>query len=111
MCGSASERTRAMSWGETVIGDGPAILACGEGLSGAFYRDAVIGGRAISPVVPAKAGAHNHGLRIRVPAFAGTTVRSTAFVHDPSDRGAELGHAVAGPRRGCQHLGERRRMP
>src|SRR6516225_10421392 len=87
MCGSASERTRAISWGEMVIEEFPGSGggAAGSNIAAPFSEP------------PARA---KEGRRFSRP----------ALLDEPCDSGAQLRYAGAGARGGHQHLRMRRGM-
>src|SRR6516225_7744309 len=87
MCGSASERTRAISWGEMVIEEFP---GSGGGAAGSNIA-------APLSEPPARA---KEGRRFSRP----------ALLDEPCDSGAQLRYAGAGARGGHQHLRMRRGM-
>src|SRR5262249_40351297 len=93
MCGSASERTRAISWGEMVIEDCP-------------------GNSAVAPraATSLRLLASRRPGRKRADALKAHKLSRPALLDEPCDGGSQLRYAGAGARRGHEHVRVRRGM-
>src|SRR5262245_9244855 len=132
MCGSASERTRAISWGEMVIEEFPAIRRCAAGgnVAAPFSEPPARAKEALTPVARVfllvmpglDPGIHQKSIsskrmdcRVKPGNDGGVSVPNAhesekaslsrpALLDEPCDGGSQFGDAGAGARGGHEYL-------